>query len=208
MSAALLGFVLGWVGSMPIGGPVSLFVFKRGATGRYRDAILLAAGAAVAEAGYCAGALFGYSLVVDRWPVLRPIVAILGALIMVALGIHFLMTRHFSADDVVVPPAPHDGIRDLTLGFSMVALNPSVMVSWLAVLAALHAIGLEPIDGGDRWLLVGGVAVGIVAWFSVLTWLLHHGRTWIRPVVFDRTLRAFGGGLCALGLYALIARAF
>jgi threonine/homoserine/homoserine lactone efflux protein len=193
---------------MPIGGPVSLFVFKRGATGRYRDGILLATGAAVAEAGYCAAALFGYSFLVDRFPMVRPVIVILGAVIMVALGIHFLTTRHFAAGDAVLPPAPHDGIRDLTLGFSMVALNPSVMVSWLAVLAALHAIGLEPEAGGDRLLLVGGVAAGIVGWFSILIWLLHHGRTWIRPVVFDRTLRAFGGGLCAVGLYALFTRLF
>jgi len=208
VNAALLGFALGCVGSMPIGGPVSLFVFKRGATGRYRDGILLATGASVAESSYCAFALFGYSFVVDRFPVVRPIIGVLGALIMVGLGVHFLLTKHCSAEDAVVPPAPHDGIRDLTLGFSMVALNPSVMVSWLAVLAALHAIGLEPVGGGDRLLLVGGVATGIVAWFSVLIWLLHHGRTWIRPVVFDRTLRACGGGLCVLGLYALFTRLF
>jgi threonine/homoserine/homoserine lactone efflux protein len=208
VNAGLLGFALGCVGSMPIGGPVSLFVFKRGATGRYRDGILLATGAAVAEAGYCAAALFGFSLVAARFPMIRPIIGVLGALIMVGLGIHFLLARHCSADERVVPPAPHDGIRDLTLGFSMVALNPSVMVSWLAVLAALHAIGLEPEAGGDRLLMVGGVAAGIVAWFSILIWILHHGRTWIRPVVFDRTLRAFGGGLCALGLYALFTRLF
>lgn len=208
MNAGLLGFALGCVGSMPIGGPVSLFVFKRGATGRYRDGILLATGAAVAESGYCAAALFGFNLVVDEFPVVRPVIGIVGALIMVGLGIHFLLTKHFSADEAVVPPIPRHWTRDLTLGFSMVALNPSVLVSWLAALAALHAIGLEPAVGGDRLLLVVGVGTGIVAWFSALIWLLHHGRTWIRPVVFDRTLRAFGGGLCAVGLYALITRFF
>lgn len=208
MNAGVLGLGLGFVGSMPIGGPVSLFVFKRGATGRYRDGILLATGAAAAESGYCAAALFGYSLAVDRFPMIRPVIGVLGALIMVALGVHFLLTRHVSGDAAVVPPDPRNGIRDLTLGFSMVALNPSVMVSWLAVLAALHAIGLEPAGSGDRLLLVGGVGAGIVAWFSLFVWLLHHGRARIRPVVFDRTIRAFGGGLCALGLYALLTRIF
>ena len=97
MNAALLGFALGCVGSMPIGGPVSLFVLKRGANGRYRDGILLATGAALAESGYCAFALFGYSFVVDRFPVVRPIIGVLGALIMVALGVHFLLTKHLPA---------------------------------------------------------------------------------------------------------------
>lgn len=208
MNSGLLGFGLGFVGSMPIGGPVSLFVFKRGASGRYRDGILLAAGAAVAEAGYCGAALFGYGLLAERWPMFRPVLGVVGAVIMIALGAHFLATRHFAPGDLPVPPAPTSALRDLTLGFSMVALNPSVFVSWLAVLAALHAVGLEPTDGGDRLFLVGGVAVGIVTWFTLLVWLLHHGRTWIRPVVFDRTLRAFGGGLCVLGLYVLYSRLF
>lgn len=208
MNAGLLGFALGCVGSMPIGGPVSLFVFKRGASGRSRDGILLATGAAVAEAGYCGAALFGFGLLAERWPMFRPVLGVLGAVIMIAMGAHFLATRHFSTEDAAVPPAPTSALRDLTLGFSMVALNPSVFVSWLAVLAALHAVGIDPADGGNRLFMVGGVAVGIVAWFSFLIWLLHHGRTWIRPVVFDRTLRAFGGGLCALGLYALYTRFF
>jgi threonine/homoserine/homoserine lactone efflux protein len=206
MMAGLLGFALGWVGSMPIGGPVSLFIFKRGATGRVRDGMLIAVGAAVAETAYCAAALFAYDLTLDLWPSLQPILGVVGALIMVALGIHFLRKRHVLAENAAVPPTPFGSIRELTLGFTMVAFNPSVLVNWLAVLAALHAAGIDVVDGMERLMLVGGVGTGIAAWFAVFLWLLHHGRARIRPVVFDRTLRAFGGGLCVLGLYVLITR--
>lgn len=202
MNLGLVGFALGWISSMPLGGLVSLFVFKRGAAGRYRDAILLATGAAVAEAGYCAAALFGYGFLMDRWPMARPILTVVGALIMVGLGVHFLVARHFTAE-AESPPTPTGWVRDLTLGFSMVGFNPSVMVNWLAVLAALHAVGIEPGTSGGRLVFAGCVAAGIVSWFTLLTWLLHHGRARIRPVVLRRTLRVFGGGLCATGLYVL-----
>jgi threonine/homoserine/homoserine lactone efflux protein len=205
MNLGLVGFALGWVSSMPLGGPVSLFVFKRGAAGRYRDAILLASGAALAEAGYCAAALFGYGLLMDRWPMARPIITVVGALIMVGLGVHFLVARHFR-DEVEPPPTPTGWVRDLTLGFSMVGFNPSVMVHWLALLAALHAVGIEPGTPGGRLLFVGCVAAGIVSWFTLLTWLLHHGRARIRPALLCRTLRVFGGGLCAVGLYVLFTQ--
>ncbi len=33
-------------------------------------------GAAVAEAGYCAAALFGYGFLMDRWPMARPIITV------------------------------------------------------------------------------------------------------------------------------------
>ena len=208
MNPGLLGFALGWVSSMPLAGPVSLFVFKRGAAGRYRNGILLAAGAAAAEAGYCAAALFGYGLVVDRWPAVRPIIAVAGGLAMLGVGIYFLAIRHLPAGDKAVPPPPTGWVRDLTLGFSMVGLNPTVMVNWLAMLAALHAVGIEMIGDSVRLVFVGCVALGIVAWFSVLTWLLHHGRSRIRPARLDRMLRTFGGVLCAVGLYVLISRLF
>jgi threonine/homoserine/homoserine lactone efflux protein len=205
VSALALGILLGWIGSMPVGGPVSLFVFKRGAAGRYREAIVLAAGAALAEAGYCGAALGGYDLVLDRWPALRPILVAIGAVVMIALGIHFLITRHFVPDGAA-PPAARSWYRDGALGFTMVILNPSVLVSWLAALAALHAVGLDPGDGRSRVLFAGGVAVGIVGWFATLVWLVHRGRSWIRPWAFDRALRVFGGGLCAAGLYTIFVR--
>ena len=49
------------------------------------------------------------------------------------------------------------------------------------------------------------VAVGITGWFSVLIWLLHHGRARLQPVVLNRTLRVLGGSLCAAGLFALVS---
>ncbi len=208
MNQGLLGFALGWVSSMPLAGPVSLFVFKRGAAGRYRNGILLAAGAAAAEAGYCAAAVFGYGLIMDRWPAVRPVSSAIGAVIMIGVGIYFLVGRRLPGGDEPVPPAPTDWVRDLTLGFSMVGLNPSVMVNWLAMLAALHAVGIDLTGDGARVAFVACVALGILAWFSVLTWILHHGRSRIGPAVLNRSLRALGGGLCLVGLYVLIAPHF
>ena len=44
MSSLAIGFALGWVGSMPIAGAVSIFIFQRGLAGRVRDGLLLSAG--------------------------------------------------------------------------------------------------------------------------------------------------------------------
>ncbi len=204
MTRGLLGFGLGWLGSMPLAGPVSLFVLRRGVAGRYRDGISLAGGAAAAEAAYCAVAISGYGLLLDRWPAARPVSTMLGALIMVGVGVYLLLARHPLPAGEAAAPAALGWPRDLALGFSLVGFNPMVVVNWLAVLAALHAVGVTVGGWTQRLEFVGGVALGITCWFSLLTWLLHHGRSRIRPRVFQRVISAFGGILCLAGIYALV----
>lgn len=204
---AAIGFGLGLIGSMPIGGPVSLFVVKRSTARRYRDGVLLSVGAAVAEAAYCAAALYGTHVVLDRWPHLKPMLALLGGVVLVGVGVHFMLARHAWPDGAPAPAAA-TGRRDFALGFTLVALNPSVLVNWLAVLAALQAVGLKAMAGTERILFVGGVAVGIVAWFSALIWLLHQGRARIQPTAVGQALRVFGFCLCVLGLYTIYVRRF
>ena len=63
-----VGFLMGWVGSMPLAGAVSIFVFQRGLAGQFRRGILLAAGAATAEAIWCLIAVIGAEQILSRWP--------------------------------------------------------------------------------------------------------------------------------------------
>ena len=208
MNPGALGFGLGFVGSMPIAGPVSLLVVERGVARRYRDGLLFACGAAVAEAGYCAGALYGYGFLLDRWPPLRPLMSAFGALLLITVGIYFMRRRRPTADGRSSSSALVARPHEAALGFTLVGLNPSVVMSWLAVLTALHAMKLEPEGNRDRLLFVAGVGLGIVAWFGALLSMLHRGRERIPPIALDRAVRVLGGGLCAAGLYTLYARFF
>ena len=85
-----LGFAMGWVGSVPLAGPVAVLTFQRGMNRRYHEGFLLVAGAALMEMVYCAVAVTGQGYLVGRWPHLKQALEGLGALVMVALGIYFL----------------------------------------------------------------------------------------------------------------------
>ena len=52
LAAAAFGLCFGFVGSVPIAGPVSALVFRCGIDGRFKRGQGIAIGAAVAEAGY------------------------------------------------------------------------------------------------------------------------------------------------------------
>lgn len=205
MTAALVGFALGWLGSMPVGGPVSLLVVRRGAAGRYRGGLALAAGAALAEAGWCAAALFGYGALLDRWPWLRPVTGITGAVVLLAVGGYILLMRPARVPDPAAPAEAERGTpRDFVLGFTLLALNPSVMLSWLAGLAAIQAAGIRFTTALERGLFVGTAALGIVAWFGLVLHLFRLGRHRVAPHHLARAVRGVGALLCVLGLGTLV----
>ena len=59
MTAAILGFVMGFFGSVPITGPVAMMVLLWAAKGRTRAAMALVLCAALGESGYAGRAFYG-----------------------------------------------------------------------------------------------------------------------------------------------------
>lgn len=204
MNPTLLGCALGWLGSMPLAGPVSALVIKRGLTGRARHGFALATGAALAETGWCAGALLGYGVLLDRWVWLRPAAGAVGGALVLVLGLRLLLRRDGEAPPSHLPSATGRGwFAEIVLGFSLVVVNPGVLLSWAGVLAALHAVGLEPATRETRLQFAAGVPAGIVAWFTFLLWLLRHTGSRLGRSLLPRALRLLGALLCGAGLWAL-----
>jgi threonine/homoserine/homoserine lactone efflux protein len=192
MSSLLPGFLLGFVGSIPLAGPVSILVFGRGLHGYFRSGRAIAVGAAVAEAGYAALACWGLGTLVERFPRIALAARAGGAALLVVLGGWFLLHR----------PAPRkpDGARDggvrrgLSLGFGLSALNPTLLATWSAAAAMAHGAGLVDAGPAAAGLFGVGVGAGIVAWFWAMLALLrrHHGR--FRPELLDRVVQGLGAG--------------
>ena len=200
ISHLLAGFVLGWVGSMPIAGAVSIFVFQRGLSGRLRAGLTLSSGAAVAEAAWCLLALLGAEKILTTWPAAEGIARIFGGLFLVALGIYFL-TRKTSApakNDEAAPLENH--LREFWLGFSLVAGNISVPLNWLALLTMAVGLGFQP-DTGSPFVFALGVAIGIIGWFSLLLKLLVTFRSRFGPSRIQWIMRAMGLLLIFTGIF-------
>jgi threonine/homoserine/homoserine lactone efflux protein len=210
MNPTLLGFLLGWLGSMPMAGPVSVLVVKRGLAGRVRCGMALAIGAALAETLWCAAALFGYGALLDRWAWVRPAAGGVGAVIMTILGLRLLLGKPLVRDVQNGPDAPRRSWpREFVLGFSIVLVNASILLSWLGILAALHALGMDTtlqLGSGShapRLSFVAGVPIGIVSWFSVLLWTMRHTGTLVREDWIGRAVRVLGVVLLAGAAWAL-----
>ncbi len=207
MESLGMGFVMGWVGSMPLAGAVSIFVFQRGLAGQFRQGIVLAAGAAVAEAVWCLIALVGAGQILSRWPNLEGPARTVGGLILLALGLFFLTRKNTLPETKnEVEPSSETGHilrREFWLGLVLVAGNISIPFTWLGFITVAVSWGFNPV-AGPAWLFSTGVALGIMGWFALLLKLLATFRTRFRPKKQKHLMKAMAFLLLAVGTFTLI----
>jgi threonine/homoserine/homoserine lactone efflux protein len=195
--ALVLGFLFGFIGSIPVAGPISLLVVARGLQARYRDALFLAAGGALAESGYAALSFWGMSALLARYPWTLPWSRAAGAVVLLSLGAVF--ARGGVMSDGGARDA-RDGQSFLT-GFGLTALNPTLIVTWTAATTTLYGTGLLSPSRGAAVPFSLGAFVGIVGWFSVLIALLRRYRGAFRPSMLERAIQLIGVLLIGLGLF-------
>jgi threonine/homoserine/homoserine lactone efflux protein len=198
-AAATLGFALGFVGSIPIAGPIAVLVWSRGLEDRTRSGLLLASGAAVAEGAYVYLAFWGFSEFLTRYAWIEPASRFAAAATLTGLGVRFVQRPHPEATPA--PPDPSAGNkRSFLLGLAITALNPMLITAWTAAIAALYGFGLLRFDPRAALPFSLGAFSGITAWFATLLGLLKRVRERVSADAIDRWMRGMGVMMILLGL--------
>ncbi len=197
--ALAVGFVFGFVGSMPVAGPISILVFSRGMENRIRNGVYLAIGAALAEGVYAYLAFWGFSEFLVRHSWVDPAAKGAAALILCVLGIKFVFQKPKPKD----APPPNSRVgnkRNFALGFTLTLLNPTLIATWTGAIAVLYAMGIVNFRVGRALPFALGACLGISCWFALLLWLLVRFKSRLKRSALDLALRFMGLGLIALGL--------
>jgi threonine/homoserine/homoserine lactone efflux protein len=200
-TAAMIGFVAGFVGSMPVAGPISILVFGRGLQDRPRSGVYVALGGALAESAYAYLAFWGFGelFAEHRW--IEPISLGAGAVILTSLGVRFALQRT-PPEALDQPPEQAVGNkRSFFLGLTITALNPTLMATWLAAVTLLRSFDFHDFGAGRALPFSVGVALGIFGWFGVLLMLLGRYKERFSRGTLDRTIRIMGIALVLFGLY-------
>jgi threonine/homoserine/homoserine lactone efflux protein len=197
--AALIGFLFGFFGSVPIAGPIAALVLQRGLTNRYKDGAAIGIGCAVAEAGYAFLAFWGFATFLAQYPIIEPASRLLAALILIGLGVSFARYRgpRKAEDRPVAVSLP----KSVLLGFTITALNPTLIATWTAATTTLYSTGLIRAEAINALPFAGGTFLGIGGWFSLLTYLLWKYGKRFRRETLDRFVRAVGYLIVALGVF-------
>jgi len=196
--AAVIGFLFGFVGSMPVAGPIAALVFARALQGRMRSGLHIAIGGAVAEAAYAALAFWGFAELLGQYPWIQQVANGAAAVILTVLGVVFIRHRGTEPAEATDLERPGSG---LLLGFTVTALNPTLIATWAAAAATLMSTGLVAFEGSHALPFSLGALVGIVLWFAILLKLVAHFRERFSYASLARVIRGMGWGLVAIGAW-------
>jgi threonine/homoserine/homoserine lactone efflux protein len=198
----LIGFACGYLGSMPVAGPISVLVLHLGLAHDSRHALFVAAGGALAEGLYALLAFWGLSTVLASYPMVLPASRLVGAALLLALGLVMLLVRARAA--APRPEQPRRGNkRSFALGFLITAINPTLIITWTTAVAALEASGALVMDRAQAPPFAAAVCCGIVAWFLTLLWLVGRWRSRVSPQALERFKRVMGAVLVVTGGWIL-----
>lgn len=202
-AAAVAGFVIGFVGSMPIGGPVSLLVFHRGIHGRYRDGWAIGLGGAIPEGIYCALAILGVSVIRERFVFLDPVARGLGILWLFGIGLYFVLGRRKDLGaNAVAKPSRANRAGQFCLGLTISALNPTFLLTWSATATMLYSFANLTFHIPEGLAFAASVVVGTAAWFGLLLALMRRFRNHFSLFMLQRLIRGIGMVLIAVAIVA------
>lgn len=198
LSAALVGMLIGFIGSMPVAGPIAVLVLGRGLQNRGSNALYLALGAGIAESVYAYLAFWGFSAFLIRYPWIERVAHFSASAVFIALGVHFYRKRN-------APPAQaqtsHGGDKkSFFLGFTITALNPTLIATWTFTVSTVYSFGLVTFDAWNAVPFSLGALVGIVGWFAILITLMRRFRSNVRQRTIQRALHVMAIVLIVVGV--------
>ena len=210
--AAVTGFVIGWILSMPVG-PVNLTIINECARRGFVWAALIGLGAATMDVLYCTIAFTGFSSFFHGRMV-KASMEVFTFVFMLFLGIKFLTAKTVTATTQLGAAAsriekridekwhPHSAFM---IGFTRVLGNPGVFLFWIG--AAAYFMSHEAWFTSHEWVadtivakgaFISGVALAANLWFCLLSYSVARKRRQFSEQTLLRMERF--SGICLLGI--------
>jgi threonine/homoserine/homoserine lactone efflux protein len=200
---SVVALVFGFVGSLPMAGPIAILVVSNAANEHYAEARRTAYGAAIAEGLYAFLAFWGFATFLARHDAVLPISHGVTGAVLLGLGIHFC-TFKLKDDD---SKKSDDGAKKkgpFLVGFSIAAINPTLLVTWSAVTTFLYSRQIVQMTGTLAIPFGACAALGITLWAVFIVWLLRRFRDHFPKSVLTWVVRVMGGVLIALAAWSFV----
>jgi threonine/homoserine/homoserine lactone efflux protein len=209
MIASLAGFLMGFIGSMPLAGPTSLLVFHRGMLARYRDGWAIGLGGGLAEGIYYALAVHGFSILHDNLTFLAPLTKVASVLLLLALALYFIFARQRTPEKCVAGELSTPTWKgQFCIGLTIATFNPTLLLTWSASVAMVLPIINLTLHGHERITFATSIVIGIVAWFSIFLALLRLLKGRFPFSSLQSVIHSIGLGLVLISMVSAAALIF
>lgn len=133
ITISIVGLIAGIVFSVPVAGPISIFVASHGLKGNLRYCAMAAVGAAIVDFAYCFIAVFCFTQLYALYQHIIHVIFLLGSIFLFVIGYKIMRTKlelPGLGDAAAVPQQTKEkgGFR---IGFMLNLLNPSLFIGWL-----------------------------------------------------------------------------
>jgi len=189
------GLIAGLAISAPVG-PVNVFCISRGIAKGRKAAVIAGLGAALADTFYGAIAGFSISYIIHFLVREEFWIRLVGGSLLILIGIIY-----FFRPPKALEPQRGDSTSDFAGAFLLNLSNPTTVLSFLAVLAALHMAGYR------GWLsiyLVAGIFAGSMAWWMFLALISSHFRDRFDKRAMRTMNRIAGIAIGAFGIVTVL----
>ncbi|MCX6137269.1 MAG: LysE family transporter [Ignavibacteriales bacterium] len=205
MIALIVGFVIGFGTSVPIG-PINIAVMTKGLSNKTGQGLMIGAGSGFMDILYCGAAMFGISTLMAN--------ARLELAFRIATFVVFLMfgirTLFFKVHDPAAPlPEKSGGLKRYFLfGILLYLSNPSFIAYWITVAGVVQGYKIIEASVYNNLLFAIGTGFGTTGWFFTLLKLVEKQKMKLDRMIIQRITRGFGAVLliisCVMG-YELLS---
>ena len=199
MLAAIVGFLIGFFTSVPIG-PINVAVLTKGVRESFAHGISLAIGAATMDFIYASAAMFGF-FAIFQGPRVGVVFQLLGFVLLVYFGITHILSKPGKVENQVRLPLKRELHSSFWVGVFLYVSNPTFLGYWIAVAGAIQAYQLVIDQWIDNLFFALGVGFGAATWFYSLLRFFHRRSSTLKPETLHR-MSVFAGFLfLAFGSY-------
>ncbi|MDO9512365.1 MAG: LysE family transporter [Bacteroidales bacterium] len=133
ITISLVGFLAGFVFSMPVAGPISILITSNALKGKFRYCVRAAVGSAFADFTYVYIAVLGLTGFYSYYRPAIPYILMVGSIFLLFLGYKIFKTK-LKIEDIRDEKINHDKYKNkggFTSGLMLNFLNPTLFLGWL-----------------------------------------------------------------------------
>lgn len=149
VNLALIGFLAGFIFSIPVAGPINIIITSNALGGRLRYCLRTAIGSSIIEFFYVLIIVYGISALYNLYKPLIPYLLLFGSVILILVGLRMLKMK-LNFDKIESEKVIGDKIKNkggMRTGIFVNLTNPSLFLGWLTsnfiIFSFVSSIGIN-----------------------------------------------------------------